>query len=52
MKLEDHAFAVDRQHRRLFPDRRGRVAVLDVLSLARDIDTAEEAREILAPSSK
>jgi hypothetical protein len=39
---------VERSHRRLFPERRGRVAVLDVLSLARDIDTAEEARDLAA----
>ncbi|MEM6792746.1 MAG: hypothetical protein AAF725_02110 [Acidobacteriota bacterium] len=34
-----------RQHRRLYPQRRGRIAILDVLSLARDIDTEEEAEE-------
>jgi len=35
-----------RVHRRRFPRRRGRIAVLDVLSLARDIDTEEEALEL------
>ncbi|MEO1365627.1 MAG: hypothetical protein AAFX50_00530, partial [Acidobacteriota bacterium] len=37
---------IHRRHRRLFPNRRGRIAVLDVMSLARDIDTEEEAREL------
>ena len=38
---------IDRRHRKRYPDRHGRVAVLDCLSLARDIDTEEEARELL-----
>lgn len=38
--------SMHRSHRRLFPNRRGRIAVLDVMSLARDIDTEEEAREL------
>ena len=42
---------VDDRHRRRHPERRGRVAILDTLSLARDIDTVEEAREILATPS-
>ena len=32
-------------HRRRYPERRGRVMILDGVSLARDIDTEEEARE-------
>lgn len=46
--LEDQVRKVcmTREHRRLHPTRRGRIAVLDVLSLARDIDTEEEAREL------
>lgn len=35
------------EHRRRHPDRHPRFAILDVLSLARDIDTEEEAREIV-----
>jgi hypothetical protein len=34
-----------RRHRRRFPDRGGRIPILDALSLARDIDTKAEARE-------
>lgn len=34
------------EHRKEFPDIRGRVAVIEGLSLAKDIDTEEEAREI------
>ena len=37
---------VHRRHRRTYPRRRGRVAVLHALSLAKDVDTAEEAREL------
>ena len=37
---------VFRSHRREFPDRRGRLPVLSGLSLAKDIDTLEEAREV------
>lgn len=37
---------VTRRHRRRHPERRGRVAMLDALSLARDADTVEEAEEI------
>ena len=37
-----------RYHRRRFPDHRGRIALLDLLSLAKDIDTVEEAREVVA----
>lgn len=36
---------IKRGHRRRYPDRLGRVPVLDALSLAKDIDTVEEARE-------
>ena len=35
-----------REDRRDHPERRGRVAVLDTVSLARDVDTHEEAREL------
>jgi hypothetical protein len=35
-----------RSHRRRYPDRKGRVPILDVLSLAKDIDTQREAEEI------
>ena len=38
----------DDRHRRRHPERQGRVALLDALSLARDIDTVEEARELMA----
>jgi hypothetical protein len=37
---------VRRSCRRLHPERRGRVLISDVLSLACDVDTEEEAREI------
>ncbi len=37
-----------RYHRRRFPDHRGRIALLELLSLAKDIDTVEEAREVVA----
>jgi hypothetical protein len=36
---------IKRAYRRLFPTRLGRVPVVDALSLAKDIDTEEEARE-------
>jgi hypothetical protein len=36
---------VRHRHRRRHPERRGRVPILDTLSLAKDIDTEEEARE-------
>ena len=39
------------EHRRKFPEQRGRVAILDGLSLAKDIDTVEEARELSAGPS-
>lgn len=42
---------VDDRHRARFRQRRGRVALLDTLSLARDIDTVEEARELLDNAS-
>lgn len=48
--FEDHlrkAF-LRRQHRRDHPDRRGRVVIMPCLSLAKDIDTVEEAREVAA----
>lgn len=35
-----------REHRRRHPDRKGRVPILDVLSLAKDIDTQREAEEV------
>jgi len=34
-----------RRHRRRFPERNGRLALIDALSLAKDIDTEEEAEE-------
>lgn len=37
-------------HRRKHPERRGRVPILDALSLAKDIDTLEEAREVAGDS--
>ncbi len=45
---------VKRSHRRRFPERRVRIPILHALSLARDIDTLEEAESIgvtAAPSS-
>lgn len=38
-------FVINR-HRKKHPDRRGHVPVFDTLSLAKDIDTLEEAREL------
>ncbi len=35
------------QHRRRYPTRRGRVAVISCRSLARDVDTVEEANELI-----
>lgn len=52
--FEDHlrkAF-LRRQHRRDFPERRGRVVLMPCLSLAKDIDTLEEAREMAASLGK
>ncbi len=48
-KLEHHLHRmwVRRSHRKRHPDRRGWAPVLDILSLARDIDTEEEARELV-----
>jgi len=37
---------VRRSHRRRYPDRRGAFVVLDTVSLAKDIDTEEEAAEV------
>ena len=37
---------VTRRHRRHYPERQGRMPVLEGLSLAKDIDTEEEAREL------
>ena len=37
---------VRRRHRKANPDRKGRVFLVDALSLAKDIDTVEEAREM------
>lgn len=47
-ELEDRLrrIHVRNRHFRQYPERRGRMPILDVLSLARDIDTEEEAREI------
>ena len=48
--FEDHlrkAF-LRRQHRLDHPHRRGRVVIMPCLSLAKDIDTVEEAREVAA----
>jgi len=48
--FEDHlrkAF-LRRKHRKLYPERRGRVVIMPCLSLAKDIDTVEEAREVSA----
>jgi hypothetical protein len=36
---------VKRRHRRLYPERRVMLPIVDALFLARDIDTVEEARE-------
>jgi len=52
--FEDHlrrAF-IRRAHRRAFPERRGRVVIMPCLSLAKDIDTVEEAREVAASLGK
>lgn len=38
-------FVINR-HRKKYPERRGHVPVFDTLSLAKDIDTLEEAREL------
>lgn len=43
---------VDDRHRARHRERRGRVAILDALTLARDIDTVEEAREILGSGAE
>lgn len=40
-----------RDVRRAYPRRRGRVPILDCLSLAKDIDTVEEAREVAAAAA-
>jgi len=47
-ELEDRLrkLFVRRAHRKRYPERRGRIPILDVLSLARDIDTEEEAAEL------
>lgn len=47
-ELEDrlHTMFVRNLHSKLHPERHGHMPILDVLSLARDIDTEEEAREI------
>ena len=34
------------KHRRKYPDRKGRLPLMHALSMAKDIDTEEEAREI------
>lgn len=52
--FEDHlrkAF-LRRQHRKAYPERRGRVVIMPCLSLAKDIDTVEEAREVAATLGK
>lgn len=52
--FEDHlrqAF-LRRQHRKAHPERRGRVVIMPCLSLAKDIDTVEEAREVAATLGK
>jgi hypothetical protein len=36
---------MERSHRKAHPERHGRLPILDGLSLAKDIDTEEEARE-------
>ncbi len=41
-----HRAVARERHRKANPDSRGRFAILEGLSLARDIDTEEEAREI------
>ncbi|MEE8523232.1 MAG: hypothetical protein V3T72_04815 [Thermoanaerobaculia bacterium] len=41
-----HRAVARERHRKAHPERRGRFAILDGLSLAKDIDTEEEAREI------
>jgi hypothetical protein len=35
-----------RRHRHLYPHHHARIAIIDVFSLAKDIDTEEEAREV------
>lgn len=40
-----HAMFVRSEHKRRYPDRRGLLSLVDALSLAKDIDTEEEARE-------
>jgi hypothetical protein len=37
---------VSYKHRRRYPDRKGRLPLMHALSMARDIDTEEEALEI------
>ena len=37
---------IRRRHRKRFPENRGRMPVLEGLSLAKDVDTEEEAREV------
>jgi hypothetical protein len=37
---------VSYKHRRLYPERKGRLPLMHALSMAKDIDTEEEAREI------
>lgn len=46
-EIADHARTMlfERAHRKAHPERRGRLPVLEGLSLAKDIDTEEEARE-------
>lgn len=51
VQLEDalRALLITRHHRRQYPDRRVSVRITDELSLALDIDTEEEARELACP---
>jgi hypothetical protein len=49
-RLEDslRILFVKRRHRKLFPERRVVVPIIDDLSIAMDVDTEEEARELTA----
>lgn len=45
-----HVF-IERVHRRRHPEDRTRVTIVDALSIARDIDTQEEARELVSETT-
>lgn len=46
MEVHIRRALIQRRHRRRFPDKRGRVLLCPAMSLAKDIDTVEEAREL------